>query len=151
VRWGLGLGPSPLLCQPKSYFNSINKIKPYSLRNTMGRLVARALPKHYPHLEVAGSTPVESQNFYHLQTTGGVPRGTIPLAKNNDTCHHWIRPLFCQRLPSQHANASAMSLYGCMECTISCHVNNVRIVQSAKFCLFGKMNRTRYLAHTTSV
>jgi hypothetical protein len=76
VHRGLGLGPNPLLHQTKSCFNSINKIKPYSLRNTMGRLVSQALPKHYPRPEVVDSTPVESQNFYHLPTTRGVPRGT---------------------------------------------------------------------------
>jgi hypothetical protein len=39
------------------------------------------------------------------------------------------------------------------DCTVSCHVNTVqtvRTVQSTKFCLFGKMDRTRYLTHMIS-
>jgi hypothetical protein len=38
----------------------------------------------------------------------------------------------CQHLLSQHSNSPAMSLYGCMACTISCHISTVRTIQSTK-------------------
>jgi hypothetical protein len=44
-----------------------------------------------------------------------------------------------------------MSLYGHTTCKVSCHVSTIWMIQSSKFCMFGKMNKSQYLSHMVSV
>jgi hypothetical protein len=78
-------------------------------------------------------------------------------------CHPYVLPvtLPCVTSRSFHVSCIKYSMYAptvlpChiydrTTCTINCHVALYGLYSQHCFCLFGKMNKTRYQEHTTSV
>jgi hypothetical protein len=143
---GLGLSPNPEPCQLYHIVN-LNKMQ-YIIWYAKKRGWAGSPPlsKHLPPVrEVLGST---LSNILLHQNQGAMwqpmpgPCGTIQLAKKYATCDKFIHPrIFHSTLPTQHLLTQHFQL--------RCHVwvrtlprQPIRTVQSTKFCLFGKMNRT---------
>jgi hypothetical protein len=156
---GVGASPNPLVHRPKQSFNS-NKFKsPIWLSNTHGWAGSPGPAKYLTcPSRGRGFDPRGLHPFYTLE-------GCHVAAHDWATWHHTtcqkmtrvsnlIHPPVCHIACPVSMPTHLPSLYGRTDCTVSCHINTVRTVrtvQSTKFCLFGKMNRTRYLTHTTSV
>jgi hypothetical protein len=83
------------------------------------------------------------------KANNGVPRGTIPLTKNDATCHSLIRP----HLPikNYHINTCHINIRSYDLCHVSLYGLYRLHIQHLFFYLFDDSNSSRYLSLLTSV
>jgi hypothetical protein len=115
------------------------------------------LKTHFIHMSVQShaTVPATSANCTTLPRQP-MPHVTLAVVPHVTLWLIHLPTSTCPHFPTHyHVNYDhttyTVNLQPHCTCTVSCHINTVRTVQSTFFCMFGKMNRSRYLGHTMFV
>jgi hypothetical protein len=112
-------------------------------------LNATCRPYIGPSMILPHKPSMSSLDTQHLPRASTVPCHVSAFAQS--TIHVTLP---CVSTISYHVSSMAMSRlqYGPTTSAVrTCHVSTIQTIQSAKFCMFGKAYRMRYLTHMTSV